>query len=79
MAGGASRWNAKKDLSWEPVRVELVAEIGYERIDHGRLRHGARLVRWRPDKEPGQCRFDQLEEVVPVTLAEVLNQRSSGR
>ena len=71
MPGGASRWNAKKDLSWEPLRIERVAEVGYERVDSGRFRHASRLVRWRPDREPSSCTFAQLEQVEPVALAEV--------
>jgi len=71
MPGGASRWNAKKDLSWEPLRIERVAEIGYERVDSGRFRHASRLVRWRPDRLPSSCTFAQLEQVEPVALAEV--------
>jgi ATP-dependent DNA ligase len=71
MPGGASRWNAKKDLSWEPLRIERVAEVGYERVDSGRFRHASRLVRWRPDREPSSATFAQLEQVEPVALEEV--------
>jgi ATP-dependent DNA ligase len=68
MPGNVSRWNAHKDLSFEPVRPELVAEIAYEQLQSGRLRHGARLLRWRPDRDPASCRYDQLEQVAPVEL-----------
>ena len=51
--GAQSRWNAGKDLSWEPVRIELVAEVAYEHLQGDRFRHTARFVRWRPDREPG--------------------------
>ena len=52
MPGGLSRWNAGKDLSWEPLRVELVAEVAYEHLQGDRFRHTARFQRWRPDREP---------------------------
>lgn len=69
MPGGLSRWNAQKDMSWEPLRPELVAEIRYEHVMAGRLRHGGRLVRFRPDREPESCTYAQLEEVAPAELA----------
>lgn len=68
MPGNVSRWNAGKDLSFEPLRPELVAEIAYEQLQSGRLRHGARLLHWRPDRDPASCRYDQLEQVAPVEL-----------
>ena len=71
MPGGVSRWNAKKDLSWEPLRPELVAEVGYEHVLAGRFRQPARLVRWRPDREPASCTYDQLEVVAPAELASI--------
>ncbi len=52
MPGSTSRWNAKKDLSWTPLRIELVAEVAYEQVQNGRFRHSARLLHWRPDREP---------------------------
>ncbi len=69
MPGGVSRWNAKKDLSWEPLRPELVAEVRYEHVLGGRFRHGGRLVRFRPDRTPASCTYAQLEEVAPAELA----------
>jgi ATP-dependent DNA ligase len=69
MPGGQSRWSAQKDLSWEPLRPELVAEVRYEHVQAGRLRHGGRLVRFRPDREPGSCTYAQLDEVAPAELA----------
>jgi ATP-dependent DNA ligase len=74
-----SRWNAGKDTSWEPLRPELVAEVAYEQLQSGRLRHGARLVRWRPDREPGSCRFDQLEEPVPWELSRIFGTQGGDR
>jgi ATP-dependent DNA ligase len=71
MPGGLSRWNAKKDLSWEPLRIERVAEVAFEQVQSGRFRHASRFVRWRPDKEPHQCTYDQLDTPVPAELASV--------
>jgi ATP-dependent DNA ligase len=69
MPGALSRWNAKKDLSWEPLRPELVAEVRYEHLLGGRFRHTARLSRFRPDREPASCTYAQLAEVAPAELA----------
>jgi ATP-dependent DNA ligase len=71
MPGAPSRWNAKKDLSWEPLRIELVAEVRYEHLQGDRFRHVARFVRWRPDREPRSCTYAQLEAVVPAELADL--------
>jgi ATP-dependent DNA ligase len=71
MPGGVSRWTGQKDLSWEPLRVELVAEVRYEHVLSGRFRHGGRLVRFRPDRQPDSCTYGQLEEVPPAELAAV--------
>ncbi|WP_024877440.1 ATP-dependent DNA ligase [Saccharomonospora piscinae] len=69
MPGGLSRWSAGKDLSWEPLRIELVAEVRYEHVQAGRFRHGGRLVRFRPDRTPESCTYAQLEQVAPAELA----------
>jgi ATP-dependent DNA ligase len=69
--GAQSRWNAGKDLSWEPLRIELVAEVAYEHLQGDRFRHTARFVRWRPDREPSSCTYEQLEAPVPIELREV--------
>jgi ATP-dependent DNA ligase len=71
MPGGVSRWNAQKDLSWEPLRTELVAEVRYEHVLAGRFRHGGRLVRFRPDRTPESCTYAQLDEVAPAELAAI--------
>ncbi len=71
LPGATSRWNAKKDLSWEPLRCERVVEIAYDQLQGDRLRHAGQFVRWRPDRNPDSCRYDQLESVVPEVLAEV--------
>ena len=71
MPGSPSRWNATKDLSWEPLRPELVAEVAYEHLQGDRFRHTARFARWRPDRDPRSCTYDQLETPVPIELREV--------
>jgi ATP-dependent DNA ligase len=71
MPGAPSRWNAKKDQSWTPLRIELVAEVTYEQVQNGRFRHSARLLHWRPDREPRSCTYGQLDEVAPHELAEI--------
>ncbi len=71
LPGGVSRWNAKKDLSWTPLRPELVAEVTFEQVQNGRFRHSARLVRWRPDRTPESCTYRQLDEVPPYELAQI--------
>jgi ATP-dependent DNA ligase len=69
MPGGQSRWSAGKDLSWEPVRVERVCEVKYDHLQGDRFRHAAIFLRWRPDKQPADCRYDQLEVTPPAELA----------
>jgi ATP-dependent DNA ligase len=71
MPGGQSRWTGGKDLSWTPVRIELVAEVAYEHLQGDRFRHTARFARWRPDREPASCTYAQLEAPVPIELREV--------
>ncbi|MGH9229440.1 MAG: ATP-dependent DNA ligase [Acidimicrobiales bacterium] len=71
MPGAPNRWNAAKDMSWEPLRIERVAEVRYEHLQSGRFRHNARFVRWRPDKTPIECSYDQLEAVAPAELASI--------
>ena len=67
-----SRWNATKDLSFVPLRPERVVEVRYDYMEGFRFRHTAQFVRWRPDRDPLSCGYDQLEEPVPFDLAEVL-------
>jgi ATP-dependent DNA ligase len=71
LPGAGNRWNAGKDMSWEPLRVERVAEVGYDNLQGDRFRHATKLVRWRPDREPSSCTYAQLERPVPEVLAEV--------
>jgi ATP-dependent DNA ligase len=76
MPGGQSRWSQGKDLSWEPLRPELVVEVAYEHMQGDRFRHMAQFRRWRFDKTPRDCTYAQLEVVPPQELMEVF---SSGR
>src|SRR5437870_5197530 len=71
MPGGQSRWSAGKDLSWEPLRIERVCEVKYDHMQRDRFRHAAIFLRWRPDKLPADCRYDQLEVTPPAELAEI--------
>jgi ATP-dependent DNA ligase len=71
MPGATSRWNAGKDLSWEPLRIERVCEVKYDHLQGDRFRHGTHFLRWRPDKPPEDCRYDQLEVTAPFELARV--------
>lgn len=71
LPGGQSRWSQGKDLSWEPLRPELVAEVAYEHMQSGRFRHMAQFRRWRWDKKPEQCTYEQLEVVPPQELSAI--------
>jgi ATP-dependent DNA ligase len=73
MPGAQSRWSAGKDLSWEPVRVERVCEVKYDHLQGDRFRHAATFLRWRPDKQPRDCRYDQLEVTRPYELDQVFS------
>ncbi len=77
MPGAQSRWTGGKDLSWEPLRPELVAEVRYEHVQAGRFRHGARLVRFRPDRQPRSCTYAQLDEVPPAELRTLFAEETS--
>ncbi len=72
MPGAPNRWSGQKDHSWVPLRIERVAEVKYGSTLNGRFREVTKMLRWRPDKEPHQCTFDQLEEPKPVGLDTVL-------
>ena len=71
LPGAVSRWNAGKDQSWEPLRLERVAEVTFNQLTAGRLRHPAKFLRWRDDRDPKSCRYDQLEVIAPAELATV--------
>jgi ATP-dependent DNA ligase len=76
MPGGQSRWSAGKDLSWEPLRIERVCEVKYDHMQGDRFRHAAVFQRWRQDKQPSDCRYDQLEVTTPYELEKVFGARS---
>jgi len=69
--GAQSRWSQGKDLSWEPLRPELVVEVAYDHMQGSRFRHTAQFRRWRSDKPPSECRYDQLEVTAPFELARI--------
>jgi ATP-dependent DNA ligase len=71
MPGGGSRWNRGKDLSWEPLRVGLVAEVKYDHLQGSRFRHATTFLRWRPDKPPRECTYAQLEMTPPYELGRI--------
>jgi ATP-dependent DNA ligase len=71
MPGGQSRWSAGKDLSWEPLRIERVCEVKYDHMQGDRFRHAATFLRWRDDKAPKDCRYDQLEVIPAFELSAV--------
>lgn len=75
MPGGQSRWSAGKDLSWEPLRIERVCEVEYDHLQGDRFRHATQFIRWRPDKPPADCRYDQLEVTAPYELKKVFGAR----
>jgi ATP-dependent DNA ligase len=66
--GGPSRWTQGRDLEWEPLRPELVCEVGFDRLENDRFRHGVRFIRWRPDKSPQDCTLAQLKAEASVQL-----------
>lgn len=72
MPGAPSRWNAGKDLSWVPLRPELVCEVAYDHMEGRRFRHTAHFRRWRPDRDPSSCTYGQLEGPVSFDLADIL-------
>ena len=78
MPGGQSRWSQGKDLSWEPLRPERVCEVKYDHLQGDRFRHAAIFARWRPDKRPPDCRYDQLEVTAPAELGEIFGSGGSA-
>jgi ATP-dependent DNA ligase len=79
LPGASSRWNRGKDLSWEPLRPERVCEVAYDHMQGTRFRHAAQFVRWRPDKRPQDCRYDQLEVTPAYELERVFGARDPRR
>jgi ATP-dependent DNA ligase len=78
MPGAQSRWSQGKDLSWEPLRIERVCEVKYDHLQGDRFRHGTTFLRWRPDKRPQDCRYDQLEVTPPYELDQIFSSGSNG-
>lgn len=76
MPGAGSRWNRGKDLSWEPLRAERVVEVAYDHLQGDRFRHATTFVRWRTDKRPEDCRYDQLEVTAAFELAKIFGSAS---
>jgi ATP-dependent DNA ligase len=77
--GGQSRWSQGKDLSWEPLRIERVCEVKYDHMQGDRFRHATQFLRWRPDKRPRDCRYDQLEVAKPYELDRIFSVGSRRR
>jgi ATP-dependent DNA ligase len=78
MPGGKSRWSQGKDLSWQPLRPELVVEVAYDHMEGTRFRHTAQFRRWRSDKPPSECTYAQLEVVAPQELAAIFPATAPG-
>jgi ATP-dependent DNA ligase len=78
MPGGMSRWSAGKDLSWEPLRIERVCEVKYDHMQGDRFRHAATFLRWREDKAPTDCKYDQLEVTPAFELSSVFHATGQG-
>jgi ATP-dependent DNA ligase len=78
MPGAQSRWSAGKDLSWEPLRIERVCEVKYDHMQGDRFRHAASFLRWRPDKRPRDCTYEQLEVTQPYELERIFGRASTG-
>ena len=74
--GATSRWNRGRDLSWEALRPERVVEVAFDHLQGDRFRHGTTFVRWRPDKRPGDCRYDQLAETPAFELSRIFSAQS---
>lgn len=75
--GATNRWNAGKDMTWEPLRPESVCEVSYDHLQGNRFRHAASFLRWRPDREPSSCTYAQLDTPVPMELQDVFG--TAGR
>ncbi|MFN8521113.1 MAG: ATP-dependent DNA ligase [Chloroflexota bacterium] len=73
MPGAQSRWNQGRDLSWQALRIERVCEVAYDHLQGDRFRHATTFRRWRPDRQPADCRYDQLDTTAPYELARILD------
>ena len=79
MPGGQSRWSQGKDLSWEALRIERVCEVKYDHLQGDRFRHAAIFLRWRPDKPPQECTYEQLEVTKPYELERIFARAKAAR
>jgi ATP-dependent DNA ligase len=77
LPGATSRWNRGKDLSWEALRPELVCEVAFDHLQGDRFRHAATFQRWRPDRDPASCRYDQLAETPAFELSRIFGTASA--
>jgi len=77
--GGPSRWSGDRELAWEPLRPERVVEVAYDHLQGDRFRHATRFVRWRPDRTPESCSYDQLEVAPPAELQALFARRTASR
>jgi ATP-dependent DNA ligase len=77
--GAMSRWNRGKDLSWVPIRIEKTCEVSFDHMQGSRFRHGSHFLRWRPDKAPSECRYDQLDVTPPYELAQIFGNNHVDR
>jgi ATP-dependent DNA ligase len=77
--GAQSRWSQGKDLSWEPLRIERVCEVKYDHMQGDRFRHATQFLRWRPDKRPRECGYDQLEVAKPYELGRIFSSGTAVR
>lgn len=75
MPGAVNRWTGDRNLDWVPLRPEPVCEVAYDHTQSDRFRHTARFRRWRPDRDPHSCTYEQLEQPVRYDLVEVLGHR----
>ncbi len=71
--GGISRWTKNADVTWERLRPELVCEVAFDHLQGERFRHAASFLRWRPDKPPIECTFDQIDTAVPFELKQIFD------
>jgi ATP-dependent DNA ligase len=77
--GGPSRWSTKRSSEWQPVKPKYVVEVSYDHFTGGRFRHGTSILRWRPDKKPAQCTFEQVNQKIDRTLLSKLKIKRAAR
>jgi ATP-dependent DNA ligase len=76
--GGPSRWSTKRSSEWQPVRPKYVVEVSYDHFTGGRFRHGTSILKWRPDKKPAQCTFEQVDQKIDRTLLSKLKVKGAA-